>query len=220
MVMIVMSGVSAGYGDKVVIRDIDFYLSAGEVVGLVGPNGSGKTTLAYAILGLARIFSGEVRVDGFRLPRNVGDIRRLVRYLPQEPSSALIMPTVEDEILSGTYDGRGVDRGRAEQMLETWGLDPIREEHPLKISFGQQKRVLLATFLAGDPKYLILDEPFAGLDTEGRNELLKMLSYAREEGMGILLISHDAHALNFCDRMYYLRSGVMASPQKVECSRE
>ena len=200
------------YRKKVVIRDVSMDLHRGEAVGLLGPNGSGKTTTFYAIAGLITPEGGQVVVDGVDatlLPM----YRRAklgIGYLPQEVSIFRGM-SVEDNImaiLQIAVRDRAQRRDRLEQLLGEFSIEHLRRASALSLSGGERRRVEIARCLAADPKYVLLDEPFAGVDPISVGEIRTLVGALKDRGIGVLITDHNVReTLEIVDRAYILHDG-------------
>lgn len=202
------------YRKRPVIRDVSLDLGRGEVVALLGPNGSGKTTCFYAIAGLISPEAGEVSIDG----RNVTTLpmyRRAklgIGYLPQEVSIFRGM-TVEDNIMSIleiTEKDRHKRRERLEELLSDFSVEHLRRASALSLSGGERRRVEIARSLAANPKYLLLDEPFAGVDPIAVADIRTLVADLKKRGIGILITDHNVReTLEIVERAYILHDGVV-----------
>ena len=200
------------YRKRLVIRDVSMQLHRGEVVALLGPNGSGKTTCFYSIAGLVTPEGGKVIVDGrdvTRLPM-YRRARLGIGYLPQENSIFRGM-TVENNILAvlelSEPDRKRRNR-RLEELLNEFSIDHLRRAPALALSGGERRRVEIARCLAADPKYLLLDEPFAGVDPIAVHEIRTLVSALKKRGLGILITDHNVReTLEIVDRAYILHDG-------------
>ena len=200
------------YRKRLVIRDVSMQLHRGEVVALLGPNGSGKTTCFYSIAGLVTPEGGKVIVDGrdvTRLPM-YRRARLGIGYLPQENSIFRGM-TVENNILAVlelSEPDRKRRTGRLEELLNEFSIDHLRRAPALALSGGERRRVEIARCLAADPKYLLLDEPFAGVDPIAVHEIRTLVSALKKRGLGILITDHNVReTLEIVDRAYILHDG-------------
>ena len=200
------------YRKRLVIRDVSMQLHRGEVVALLGPNGSGKTTCFYSIAGLVTPEGGKVIVDGrdvTRLPM-YRRARLGIGYLPQENSIFRGM-TVENNILAVlelSEPDRKRRNGRLEELLNEFSIDHLRRAPALALSGGERRRVEIARCLAADPKYLLLDEPFAGVDPIAVHEIRTLVSALKKRGLGILITDHNVReTLEIVDRAYILHDG-------------
>ena len=200
------------YRKKVVIRDVSMDLQRGEAVGLLGPNGSGKTTTFYAIAGLITPEGGQVMVDGVDatlLPM----YRRAklgIGYLPQEVSIFRGL-SVEDNILAIlqiAVRDPATRRDRLEQLLSEFSIEHLRRASALSLSGGERRRVEIARCLAADPKYVLLDEPFAGVDPISVGEIRTLVGALKDRGIGVLITDHNVReTLEIVDRAYILHDG-------------
>jgi len=195
-----MNSVTCGYHRRPVFRDVTLTLHAGQLAGLVGPTGSGKTTLLKALLGLVRPWQGEVRVFGAPMTRAT---RARIGYVPQLETLDWQFPvTAEQVVLMGAYRGmswlpwcRASERGAAFQLMEQLGIAECIGQHIRELSGGQQQRVFLARALLGQPQLLILDEPTVGVDLKTQHDILHLLGDLRQQGITIVLTTHDLNAV-------------------------
>ncbi|MGB7319407.1 MAG: LPS export ABC transporter ATP-binding protein [Planktotalea sp.] len=200
------------YKKKVVIRDVSMKLDRGEVIALLGPNGSGKTTSFYAIAGLVYPEGGTVSIDG-RDVTNLPMYRRAklgIGYLPQEMSIFRGM-SVEDNIasiLDISSKDRQKRRERLEELLSEFSIEHLRSAPALALSGGERRRVEIARCLAADPKYLLLDEPFAGVDPISVGDIRHLVADLKKRGIGVLITDHNVReTLEIVDRAYILHDG-------------
>lgn len=192
------------YGHMVAVDDISFEVKAGEVFGLLGPNGAGKTTTLECIEGLRRPNSGTISVAGLDPLRDGKELRRVLGV--QLQTSALPENMLVGEAVSLVSAWLGMDY--RQDLVERFGLESFIKKEYGTLSTGQKRRVQLALSLVGNPKILILDEPTAGVDVQGRAELHKAIRELREMGVTILLATHDmAEAESLCDRLAILLRG-------------
>ena len=200
------------YQKRVIIRDVSLELARGEVVGLLGPNGSGKTTCFYAIAGLVTPEGGEVILDG----RNVTLLpmyRRAkygIGYLPQEMSIFRGL-SVENNILAIleiSISDRTRRKERLEELLSEFSIEHLRRASALSLSGGERRRVEIARCLAAAPKYVLLDEPFAGIDPIAVGEIRALVADLKTRGIGVLITDHNVReTLEIVDRAYILHDG-------------
>jgi lipopolysaccharide export system ATP-binding protein len=202
------------YKKRPVIRDVSMRLNRGEVVALLGPNGSGKTTCFYAVAGLVSPEGGKVLIDGFDVT-SLPMYRRArlgIGYLPQEVSIFRGL-SVEDNILAVleiTLDDRHKRRERLEELLSEFSITHLRRAPALALSGGERRRVEIARCLAADPKYLLLDEPFAGVDPIAVGEIRHLVSDLKRRGIGVLITDHNVReTLEVVDRAYILHDGTV-----------
>ncbi|MBS8224969.1 LPS export ABC transporter ATP-binding protein [Vannielia litorea] len=200
------------YRKRLVIRDVSMELGRGEVVGLLGPNGSGKTTCFYAIAGLIVPESGQISIDG-REVTSLPMYRRAklgIGYLPQEMSIFRGL-NVEDNImaiLEIAEPDRHKRRERLEELLSEFAIEHLRRAPALALSGGERRRVEIARCLAADPKYLLLDEPFAGVDPISVGEIRHLVTDLKTRGIGVLITDHNVReTLETVDRAYILHDG-------------
>ncbi|MGR3563390.1 MAG: LPS export ABC transporter ATP-binding protein [Heliomarina sp.] len=218
-----ISHLRKSYRKKMVIRDVTMSLHRGEVVALLGPNGSGKTTSFYAIAGLVFPEAGSVTIDGTTVT-TLPMYRRArlgIGYLPQEMSIFRGL-SVEDNIsavLDITYDDKSKRRERLEELLSDFSIEHLRRAPALALSGGERRRVEIARCLAAEPKYLLLDEPFAGVDPISVNEIRHLVSDLKNRGIGVLITDHNVReTLEIVDRAYILHDGqvlMSGTPEEV-----
>ena len=202
------------YRKRLVISDVSMHLHRGEVVALLGPNGSGKTTCFYSIAGLVTPEGGRVSIDGrdiTRLPM-YRRARLGIGYLPQETSIFRGM-NVEDNtlaVLELSMKDRVRRFERLEELLNEFSIEHLRRSPALALSGGQRRRVEIARCLAANPKYLLLDEPFAGVDPIAVGEVRNLVSDLKKRGLGVLITDHNVReTLDIVDRAYILHDGVV-----------
>ena len=200
------------FGGLVAVKDVSFSLAPGEVVGLLGPNGSGKTTTFYAVAGLVYPEAGTVTLDG----QNVTTLpmyrraRLGIGYLPQEMSIFRGL-SVEDnisavlDVVEGDQHSR---RERLEELLSDFSIEHLRRAPALALSGGERRRVEIARCLAANPKYLLLDEPFAGVDPISVGDIRHLVSDLKTRGIGVLITDHNVReTLDIVERAYILHDG-------------
>jgi lipopolysaccharide export system ATP-binding protein len=202
------------YGGRTVVRGVTLDVASGEVVGLLGPNGAGKTTTFYMVVGLTAPDSGRVELDGQDV---TGDpmyvrARKGIAYLPQEPSIFRGL-TVEQNILAilETLDLDGVARrARLRDLLAELGLTPLARSPAYTLSGGERRRVEITRALVRSPKFILLDEPFAGIDPIAVTEIQKIIAHLKERGIGVLITDHNVReTLRITDRAYIVHDGVI-----------
>ncbi|SFV56708.1 Lipopolysaccharide ABC transporter, ATP-binding protein LptB [hydrothermal vent metagenome] len=197
-----------------IVHNVSLEVKSKEIVGLLGPNGAGKTTSFYMVCGLTDTTSGEVFLDGkdvSKLPLS----RRAqmgIGYLPQE-SSIFKDLTVEENLLIAAEAlnlPQETVQPRIEKLLEIFNIEPIRARIGIRLSGGERRRVEIARALVGEPKFLLLDEPFAGVDPIAVIDIQNIIKQLVELDMGILITDHNVReTLGICDRAYVMRSGEM-----------
>jgi len=195
-----------------VVNDVSVQVEQGEIVGLLGPNGAGKTTTFYMIVGLIKPYSGKVLLDDADIT-NLPMYRRAKRgigYLAQE-ASVFRKLSVEDNIravLEFTKFTKAQQKERMEQMLEEFGLTHVRKSLGITLSGGERRRTEIARALAVDPNFILLDEPFAGVDPIAVEDIQEIVARLKEKNIGILITDHNVHeTLSITDRAYLLFEG-------------
>ena len=211
---------SKSYGKKKVIRDISLEISQGEVVGLLGPNGAGKTTCFYMIVGLVEASSGNIFIDQLDITTMpmYQRARLGIGYLPQEASIFRGM-NVEDNIysiLEIAEPNKAKRKEKLEELLVEFSITHIRKSHALSLSGGERRRVEIARALATNPSFILLDEPFAGVDPIAVNDIRQMVSQLKNRGIGVLITDHNVReTLSIVDRAYIVYDGmILASGSK------
>lgn len=209
---LVASHLQKTYGKRRVVDDVSLYVEQGEVVGLLGANGAGKTTSFYMIIGLERPDRGMIRLgerDITKLPMYLR-ARLGLGYLPQEPSIFRKM-TAAQNILAvlETMKLRRRERfKRLEELLQEFGIEHVRNTRGDALSGGERRRTEIARALATEPQYILLDEPFAGIDPKAIDELQNLIRYLRDRGIGILITDHNVReTLGVTDRAYIMSEG-------------
>ena len=206
------------YGSRKVVKDVSLVVQKGEVVGLLGPNGAGKTTSFYMIVGLVRSDGGDIRIDGQSVAHM--PIHRRSRlglsYLPQEASIFRKLSVEENvrAVLELQTDERGqplpraVIEERLTALLEELRVQHLRESPALALSGGERRRVEIARALATQPRFILLDEPFAGIDPIAVIEMQRIIGFLKERGIAVLITDHNVReTLGICDRAYILNEG-------------
>lgn len=211
---LIIRGLRKSYSKKPVIRDVSLSLNRGEVVALLGPNGSGKTTCFYTVAGLVPADGGEVILDG----RNVTGLpmyRRAklgIGYLPQENSIFRGM-NVEDNILSIleiSEPSLQARRTKLESLLTEFSIAHLREARAISLSGGERRRVEIARCLAAAPRYVLMDEPFAGVDPIAVSDIRSLVKDLKRRGIGVLITDHNVReTLKIVDRAYILHGGTV-----------
>ncbi|MCK5478950.1 MAG: LPS export ABC transporter ATP-binding protein [Methylococcales bacterium] len=201
------------YGNRNVVDGVSLHVDTGEVVGLLGPNGAGKTTSFYILVGLIKADAGEVFIDEMNITHYPMHQRaRLgIGYLAQEPSVFRKL-TVADNLRAVIQLRPDLTEGQAEslieELLEEFTISHLRDQVALGLSGGERRRVEIARALATDPQFILLDEPFAGVDPISVIDLQKIIAHLKQRGIGILITEHKVRAtLEICDRAYILNQG-------------
>ncbi|MBC3870480.1 LPS export ABC transporter ATP-binding protein [Undibacterium oligocarboniphilum] len=222
---LMVKGLQKRYGARQVVRDVSLQVKSGEVVGLLGPNGAGKTTSFYMIVGLVPSDDGEISINGV----NVSDLpihKRAVlglSYLPQE-ASVFRKLTVEENIqavleLQKDQEGKfltgKIIQERLNALLSDLQIEKIRESQALALSGGERRRVEIARALATNPRFVLLDEPFAGVDPIAVIEIQRIVRFLKERGIGVLITDHNVReTLGICDHAYIINQGAVLASGK------
>ncbi|MDR3143769.1 MAG: LPS export ABC transporter ATP-binding protein [Puniceicoccales bacterium] len=205
-------GLAKSYGRREVLRGVNIELRSGEIVGLLGPNGAGKTSSFHIIVGLLRPTRGEVFLNGIRVTfmPMYRRARRGIGYLPQEPSIFRRL-SVEDNLravaehLSLT---KAEQRARVDALLEDLGLTALRKQEAITLSGGERRRLEIARSLVPQPRFILMDEPFSGVDPINVADLQRMILALRERSIGILITDHNVReTLSIVDRAYLIHDG-------------
>ncbi len=200
------------YGGRTVVRNVNLELSSGEVVGLLGPNGAGKTTTFYMTVGLTAPDSGRVELDGQDVTENPMYVRarKGIGYLPQE-SSIFRGLTVEQNImaiLETTTLTATARRARLKELLAELSLTPLAQSPAYTLSGGERRRAEITRALVMSPKFILLDEPFAGIDPIAVSDIQKIIFHLRDRGIGVLITDHNVReTLRITDRAYIVHAG-------------
>ena len=206
------------YGSRKVVHDVSVQVEKGEVVGLLGPNGAGKTTSFYMIVGLVRADGGQILIDGedvTRMPIHKRS-RMGLSYLPQEASIFRKLSVADNvrAILELQTDAQGhalssaqVEK-RLSELLADLRVDHLRDSPSLALSGGERRRVEIARALATDPRFILLDEPFAGIDPIAVIEIQRIIAFLKQRGIGVLITDHNVReTLGICDHAYIISEG-------------
>jgi lipopolysaccharide export system ATP-binding protein len=206
------------YGSRKVVKDVSLDVAKGEVVGLLGPNGAGKTTSFYMIVGLVRADAGEISIDG-RSVEHMPIHRRSrlgLSYLPQE-ASIFRKLNVEENVravleLQRGDDGKPLSRAEIDKrltaLLQDLRVDHLRDSPALALSGGERRRVEIARALATQPRFILLDEPFAGIDPIAVIEIQRIIGFLKSRGIGVLITDHNVReTLGICDHAYIISDG-------------
>jgi lipopolysaccharide export system ATP-binding protein len=202
------------YGGRTVVRGVNLEVASGEIVGLLGPNGAGKTTTFYMVVGLTAPDSGRVVLDGHDVTDDPMYVRarKGIGYLPQEPSIFRGL-TVEQNILAilETMDGDlSSRRARLGQLLAELNLTPLAQAPAHTLSGGERRRAEITRALVVSPKFILLDEPFAGIDPIAVSDIQKIIFHLRDRGIGVLITDHNVReTLRITDRAYIVHDGVI-----------
>jgi lipopolysaccharide export system ATP-binding protein len=219
---LIVRGLQKSYGKKLVVRDVSLQVECGEVVGLLGPNGAGKTTSFYMIVGLVPSDAGSIDISGVDIS-SLPIHRRAalgLSYLPQE-ASVFRRLTVEENIRAvlelQKVDGKRLTKAEITERLDTLlhdlQIEKLRENQAMSLSGGERRRVEIARALATNPRFVLLDEPFAGVDPIAVIEIQRIVRFLKERNIGVLITDHNVReTLGICDRAYIINQGaVLAS---------
>jgi lipopolysaccharide export system ATP-binding protein len=213
MTRLVADNLQKKYKDRLVVKGISLHIDAGETVGLLGPNGAGKTTTFYMIVGLVKPNDGSIRLDEHditKLPMHAR-ARLGVGYLPQE-ASVFRKLTVADNIMAILETRKDLNRQQREDsldaLLEELHIPHIRDSLGVSLSGGERRRVEIARALAANPRFVLLDEPFAGVDPISVIDIQKIVEHLTSRGIGVLITDHNVReTLGICDRAYIVSNG-------------
>lgn len=213
MTVLSANHLSKSYGKRSVVKDVSFSVSEGEVVGILGPNGAGKTTCFYMTIGLVKQDGGQILIDNqdiSDLPMH-GRARKGLGYLPQEPSIFRKL-SVSDNILAileTRKDFSSTERQeKLNSLLNEFHISHLAESNGMSLSGGERRRVEIARALAADPKFILLDEPFAGVDPISVNDIKDIIRHLSEKGIGVLITDHNVReTLDICARAYIVGEG-------------
>lgn len=201
------------YKGRAVVIDVSLSINSGEIVGLLGPNGAGKTTCFYIIVGLVQQDNGKVRInddDITKLPMH-GRAKRGLGYLPQE-ASIFRKLSVKDNILGVLEIRKDLSKAerlqRAEELLEEFHITHIRDSLGMALSGGERRRVEIARALAMEPDFILLDEPFAGVDPISVSDIKNIVMHLKDKGIGVLITDHNVReTLDICEKAYIVGGG-------------
>ena len=213
-----VSGLQKRYGSRQVVKEVHLSVAAGEVVGLLGPNGAGKTTTFYMVVGLVRADAGEIHIDGVAVQgKPIHQRARMgLSYLPQEASIFRKLSVEENvrAVLELQLDDRGKPlkaaeiNAKLESLLHDLSLEKLRDSPAPALSGGERRRVEIARALATQPRFILLDEPFAGVDPLAVIEIQRIIGFLKGRGIGVLITDHNVREmLGICDRAYIISEG-------------
>ena len=213
MSMLSANHLSKSYAKRPVVKDVSFSVNEGEVVGLLGPNGAGKTTCFYMTIGLVKQDGGQIILDNEDITESPmhGRARKGLGYLPQEPSIFRKL-SVRDNILAILETRKDLTHSQRQQKLESllneFHITHLTESDGMSLSGGERRRVEIARALATDPKFILLDEPFAGVDPISVNDIKGIIRHLSDKGIGVLITDHNVReTLDICARAYIIGEG-------------
>ncbi|MBB5188141.1 MULTISPECIES: LPS export ABC transporter ATP-binding protein [Zhongshania] len=207
------SNLAKAYKGREIIKDVSLTISSGEIVGLLGPNGAGKTTCFYMIVGIVNADRGTIRLDDRDLTKLSinGRAKNGVGYLPQE-ASIFRKLTVADNIMAILETRKDLNRAqrkeKLEALLQEFHITHIRKSMGMALSGGERRRVEIARALATEPSFILLDEPFAGVDPISVNDIQNIVKHLQARGIGVLITDHNVReTLDICDKAYIVGEG-------------
>ena len=219
-------GLQKRYGSRTVVRDVSIEVKSGEIVGLLGPNGAGKTTSFYMIVGLVPLDGGSILLDGEKISGL--PIHRRARlglsYLPQEASvfrKLNVAENIQAVLELQEIDGRPLNKKqiqeRLDELLGELQITHLRNNPALSLSGGERRRVEIARALASHPKFILLDEPFAGVDPIAVGEIQRIVRFLRDRQIGVLITDHNVReTLGICDHAYIISEGSVLAEGKAD----
>ena len=224
MSKLITSNLRKHYRSRAVVQDVSLQVESGEVVGLLGPNGAGKTTCFYMIVGLIPVDGGEIHLDSQNLSRMpIHQRARLgLSYLPQEASIFRKLTVAENVQAILELQSLETDEleDRLTALLEDLSINHLRDNPAISLSGGERRRVEIARALATRPRFILLDEPFAGVDPIAVLDIQKIIGFLKERDIGVLITDHNVReTLGICDRAYIINEGHVLAAGKPEKSR-
>ena len=213
MAVLKATHLAKSYKSRQVVRDVSIEVSTGQIVGLLGPNGAGKTTTFYMIVGLVPLDKGDIYIDQQNLtlqPMHVR-ARQGIGYLPQE-ASIFRKLTVYQNLMAILQTRKELSKEQREEqadsLLDEFNINHIRNSLGMSLSGGERRRVEIARALAADPEFILLDEPFAGVDPISVNDIKKIIQQLRDRGLGVLITDHNVReTLDVCEKAYIVSHG-------------
>ncbi|KXI29226.1 LPS export ABC transporter ATP-binding protein [Paraglaciecola hydrolytica] len=213
MALLKATNLAKSYKSRQVVRDVSLEVSSGQIVGLLGPNGAGKTTTFYMIVGLVPLDKGSIFIDQQELTLQPMHIRARqgIGYLPQE-ASIFRKLTVYQNLMAILQTRKELSTEQrelqADALLDEFNINHIRNSLGMSLSGGERRRVEIARALAAEPKFILLDEPFAGVDPISVNDIKKIIQHLRDRGIGVLITDHNVReTLDVCEKAYIVSHG-------------
>ncbi|HLV17729.1 MAG TPA: LPS export ABC transporter ATP-binding protein [Pseudomonas sp.] len=222
MATLIARHLAKSYKKRQVVRDVSLRIESGQIVGLLGPNGAGKTTTFYMVVGLVRADQGQVLIDELDVSHQPmhGRARAGIGYLPQE-ASIFRKLTVTDNIMAILETRKDLDatgrREALEGLLEEFHITHIRNSLGMSLSGGERRRVEIARALASAPKFILLDEPFAGVDPISVGDIKQIIQHLKSKGIGVLITDHNVReTLDICETAYIVSEGRLIAEGSAE----
>ena len=222
MATLTASHLAKSYKSRQVVRDVSLSVSTGQIVGMLGPNGAGKTTTFYMIVGLVPLDKGKINIDDNELTHEPMHerARRGIGYLPQE-ASIFRKLTVHENIMAILQTRKDLKSHQREEeadaLLDEFNINHIRNSTGMSLSGGERRRVEIARALAANPQFILLDEPFAGVDPISVNDIKKIIQHLRDRGIGILITDHNVReTLDVCEEAYIVSHGELIAQGTAE----
>ena len=222
MSTLIATNLAKSYKSRQVVRDVSIEVSTGQIVGLLGPNGAGKTTTFYMIVGLVPLDKGEIHIDQLNITYQPMHerARHGIGYLPQE-ASIFRKLTVYENLIAILQTRKELSKAQQEQqadeLLDDFNINHIRNNLGMSLSGGERRRVEIARALAANPKFILLDEPFAGVDPISVNDIKKIVYQLKERGIGILITDHNVkETLDVCEIAYIVSHGELIASGSTE----
>jgi len=222
MAVLKATHLAKSYKSRQVVRDVSIEVSTGQIVGLLGPNGAGKTTTFYMIVGLVPLDKGDIYIDQQKLTLQPMHerARQGIGYLPQE-ASIFRKLTVYQNLMAILQTRKELSKEQQEQqadsLLDEFNINHIRNSLGMSLSGGERRRVEIARALAADPEFILLDEPFAGVDPISVNDIKKIIQHLRDRGLGVLITDHNVReTLDVCEKAYIVSHGELIASGTAE----
>ncbi|GGO68988.1 LPS export ABC transporter ATP-binding protein [Bowmanella pacifica] len=216
------SHLAKSYKNRQVVRDVSLQVSAGQIVGLLGPNGAGKTTSFYMIVGLVPMDKGQIFIDNEELSHEPMHVRarRGIGYLPQE-SSIFRKLTVYQNLMAILETRKELNQEQreleADALLDEFNINHIRHSTGMSLSGGERRRVEIARALSANPRFILLDEPFAGVDPISVSDIKKIIHHLKDRGIGVLITDHNVReTLDVCEKAYIVSHGELIAEGSAE----
>lgn len=216
------SHLAKSYKNRQVVRDVSLQVSAGQIVGLLGPNGAGKTTSFYMIVGLVPMDKGQIFIDDEELSHEPMHVRarRGIGYLPQE-SSIFRKLTVYQNLMAILETRKELNQEQreleADALLDEFNINHIRHSTGMSLSGGERRRVEIARALSANPRFILLDEPFAGVDPISVSDIKKIIHHLKDRGIGVLITDHNVReTLDVCEKAYIVSHGELIAEGSAE----